>query len=85
VPHQIEFSKTHDLSHLRKLISQRDEGLAERVVFADWLTPFSVEVRYPGQIPEVDQRTAERALADAKQTRHLIVDALQEYLGRGRP
>jgi HEPN domain-containing protein len=85
VRHQIEFPKKHDLALLRKLISRSDEQLAEQLAFADWLTPFGVEVRYPGEIPEVGQKTAEQALADAKRTRHLILDALQEYLERGRP
>jgi HEPN domain-containing protein len=85
VRHQIEFSKTHDLGLLRRLISGRDEPLAERLAFADWLTPFGVEARYPGEIPEVDRQTAERAFVDAKQARHLVLDALDEYLGRGRP
>lgn len=83
--HQLEFSKAHDLALLRRLISQKDKELAERLTFADWLTPFGVKISYPSEIPEVDRKTAERALADAKKIRHLILDALQEYLGHGRP
>ena len=85
VRHQIEFSKTHDLAVLRRLIGQRDERLADRLAFADWLTPFGVEFRYPGEMPEVDRETAGRALADARRIGALILEALGEYLGRGRP
>ena len=85
VRHQIEFPRTHDLAILRKLISRSEERLAEQLAFADSLTPFGVEMRYPGEIQEVDRNTAEQALAHARQTRRLVLEALQEYLQRGRP
>jgi hypothetical protein len=67
------------------LVSRNDERLAKQLAFADWLTPFGVEIRYPGEFPSVDRKTAERALADAKRIRHLVLEALEEYLKRGRP
>jgi|UniRef100_A0A7C4ETA2 HEPN domain-containing protein len=85
VRYQIEFPKTHEVAFLRTLVSRNDERLAERLAFADWLTPFGVEIRYPGQLPAVDPKMAERALADAKRVRHLVLEALDEYLKRGRP
>lgn len=85
VCHQIEFPKTHDLWLLRTLISRLDKRLAEQLAFADSLTPFGVDVRYPGEIPEVDQNTAQNATNDARRVRSLILDALDEYLRRGRP
>jgi HEPN domain-containing protein len=83
--HQIEFPKTHDLTFLRTLVRWRDERLAEQLAFADWLTPFGVEIRYPGELPAVDRNTAERALADAQRVRHFLLESLEEYLQRGRP
>jgi len=85
VRHQIEFAKKHDLALLRKLISKTDEQLAAQLAFADWLTPFGVEFRYPGEIPETNQQTAKQAVEDAKRTRQFILNALEEYLRRGRP
>ena len=85
VRHQIEFPKTHDLAVLRKLVSRSNERLAEELAFADWLTPFGVEIRCPGEIPELGRNTAEEALAHARETRRIVLDALHEYLQRGRP
>ena len=85
VRHQMEFPKTHELTFLRTLVSRRDERLADQLAFADWLTPFGVEIRYPGELPTVDRKTAERALADAQRRGRLILEALEEYLQRGRP
>jgi HEPN domain-containing protein len=85
VRYQIEFPKTHELTFLITLVSRNEERLAEQLAFADWLTPFGVEIRYPGEFPSVDRKTAERALADAKRIRHLVLEALEEYLKRGRP
>ncbi len=62
VRHQIEFPKTHDPTALRGLVSQADEKLAQQLAFADWLGRFAVESRYPGEIIEVNDDTAARAL-----------------------
>jgi HEPN domain-containing protein len=85
VRHQIEFPKAHDLSVVRNLISGSDEALADKLAFADYLTPFGVEARYPGEVPETDTVTAQQALADARRVRDLILGALRDYLDRRRP
>ncbi len=50
---QIEFPKTHDIKTLLSLIRPLDEGAAETMRDARWLTPFGVEVRYPGETAEM--------------------------------
>jgi len=85
VRHQMEFPKTHDLEALRGLIGQSDEKLAEALAFVDWLTPFGVEARYPGTIPDVERGTAQRAITDAERARRLVRAALQDYLSTQRP
>jgi HEPN domain-containing protein len=80
VRHQVEFTKTHDLMLLRLLIGKMDKKLAEKLAFADGLTPYAVEFRYPGVAAEVDRTMAEQAFADAQRVRELILAALQEYL-----
>jgi HEPN domain-containing protein len=66
VRHQIEFRKTHDLGQLLKSASQVEPALQEELASCEWLTPFGVEFRYLGKYPEVDQATAQNALAEAK-------------------
>jgi HEPN domain-containing protein len=81
VRHQIEFRKTHDLGHLLGLASQVEPTLAEALSSSEWLTPFGVEFRYPGEYPEVDQITAQNALTEAKRVQRVVMGYLVPYLG----
>ena len=85
VRHQVEFPKTHDIPLLRGLLARVDAGLATQMTFADWLTPFGVEVRYPSQTRELPDDIGERALATARQVRESAMAALAMYLRQGRP
>jgi len=85
VRHQIEFPKTHDLSMLRGLLAKTDSVLAAQLAFADWLTPFGVEVRYPSQTPELPDDVGDRALSAARKVRESVMAALDAYLSKGRP
>jgi HEPN domain-containing protein len=85
VRHQIEFPKTHDIPLLRGLLARVDAGLATQLAFADWLTPFGVEVRYPSQTWELPDDVGERALSAARQVRESVMAALDTYLRQGRP
>lgn len=85
VRQQIEFLKTHDIAALRMLIAQGDKTLADHLAFADWLTPLGSEPKDPGHFSELARETTEKALADAKRVRDLVLDSLREYLSAGRP
>jgi len=85
VRHQIEFPKTHDIPLLRSLLAKVAPGLASQMAFADWLTPFGVEVRYPSRTRELPDDVGERALSAARQVRELVLAALDAYLRQGRP
>jgi len=85
VRHQIEFPKTHDIPLLRGLLAKADAGLAAQLTFADWLTPFGVDVRYPSQTRELPDDVGERALSAARQVRESVMAALETYLSQGRP
>jgi HEPN domain-containing protein len=80
VRHQIEFRKTHDLGQLLKLASQAEPALQEELASCEWLTPFGVEFRYPGGYPEVDQATAQNALAEARRVGQVVMEHLESYL-----
>jgi HEPN domain-containing protein len=80
VRHQIEFRKTHDLDQLLALASQAEPVLQEELASCDWLTPFGVEFRYPGDQPKVDRTTARNAVAEAKRVRQAIMEYLAPYL-----
>ena len=80
VRHQIEFRKIHDLDQLLGLASQAEPALQEELASCNWLTPFGVEFRYPGDQPEVDRPTAQKAVAEAKRVRQAIMEYLAPYL-----
>ena len=85
VRHQIEFSKTHEIRALRKLVAAIDQGLADELTEADDLTPYAVEYRYPGDGGGVSQDDASAAAAVAELVRTRVLSALDEYLRTGRP
>ena len=69
---QIEFGKTHDISVLLDRLSEGNSTLADNLRFAEALTVFGVQARYPGDGPDVDQAEAERALECAGSVAELI-------------
>jgi HEPN domain-containing protein len=73
---QIEFPKTHDLSLLLGLISTAAPSLAESLEEVAELTSYGVEVRYPGDIPEITADEAAEAVELAEKVREAIQGAL---------
>jgi len=53
VARRIDFPRTHDIHKLLQLVAATDAPLAASLADADLLTPFGVEVRYPGDKPEL--------------------------------
>ena len=49
---QVEFPKTHSIREILNLVKTVDEELATELLPATALTPYGVEVRYPGDMPE---------------------------------
>jgi len=76
VCHQVEFRKTHDLEYLLALAVQVEPGIEAALISSTWLTPFGVVFRYPGEYPEVDWTTAQKALAEARYVRKVITERL---------
>jgi len=77
---QVEFRKTHDLEYLLALAVQVEPGIEATLISSTWLTPFGVEFRYPGEYPEVDRATAQKALAEARHVRRVITERLAPCL-----
>jgi HEPN domain-containing protein len=69
---QIEFPKTHSIAQPLDLVASVDVVLAESLTDTVALTPFGVQIRYPGDFPELF-RGQERTLFDlANRTREAI-------------
>jgi HEPN domain-containing protein len=73
---QVEFPKTHSIRELLSLVETVDEALATNLLSATALTPYGVDVRYPGDSPEPTQQEAEEAVALARKVRDSVLSVL---------
>lgn len=79
--HQVEFAKTHDIGRLIDLVRAADTTLADLVRDAAALTPYGVELRYPGDLPEPTPAEALEAVALAERVRQAVLQHLPSELG----
>lgn len=80
VRHQIEFPKTHDIAKLLILAATVKPEMAESLREAEFLTPFGVEVRYPGDAPELLPSGENEAIEIAGRVRNAVMVSIQPYL-----
>ncbi len=73
---QIEFPKTHDIKTLLSLIRRVDAGAAEGMLDARWLTPFGVEIRYPGDAAEMLPGDEVKAIEIATKVERAVLEIL---------
>jgi len=71
--HQIAFPKTHDLEELLDLAQTVDRGLAESLRDVIVLTPYGVELRYPGDRPDASSGEAREAVELARKVRDSVM------------
>ncbi|MBI4570039.1 MAG: HEPN domain-containing protein [Planctomycetes bacterium] len=62
VHHQVEFTKTHDLKELLRLVGTVDAPLADSLASVRVLTPYAIQARYPSEIPHCDRAVAESSV-----------------------
>ena len=70
---RIEFPRTHDLKALLELAGQ---PLADTLDAAKWLTPFGVQIRYPGDTAEMLSGDERKALTIASQVKEAVLAKL---------
>jgi len=69
---QIEFPKTHDLQLLLGLIASIDSSLALELTEVVALNPYGVDIRYPGDAPEITREDADEAIRLADKVKEVI-------------
>ena len=79
---QVAFPKTHDLEDLLDLVAPTDKLLAASLRDVIVLTPYGVEIRYPGDRPDARPDDARQAFALARQVRDAVLAALPPDLRR---
>jgi len=80
VRRQVEFRKTHDIERLLQVLRGVEPSAAEELAGAKWLTPFGVDIRYPGEFPETLPGDETRALGLAQGTRVATLTLLSPFL-----
>lgn len=74
--HQVEFPKTHDIDELLDLIAPKDSKLSESLRDVIVLTNYGVDVRYPGDFPNVTSSDAQQSIQMAEKVRTLVLELL---------
>ncbi|MHB8067521.1 MAG: HEPN domain-containing protein [Desulfobaccales bacterium] len=74
---QIEFPKTHDLGLLLSIIASNDLSLASSLAEVAALNPYGVDIRYPGDSPEITLEDAEEAIRMADRVKEAVYSALK--------
>jgi HEPN domain-containing protein len=82
VRHQVYFPKTHDIGTVLSLVAACEPAAALALQRAAVLTPFGVEVRYPGDTPELLPGEDLRAVEIARHARDVVKELLKTYLSQ---
>ena len=78
--HEVDFPKTHDLDLLLDLVQTVDKPMAGMLRDVIVLTPYGVELRYPGDRPDATPGDAREAVELAGKVREAILTALKEQV-----
>lgn len=70
----VEFEKKHDLGYLLQLTE--DQELKKYEELLDELTPFAVELRYPGDLPVFSREEAHRLLTRVGEFRNALLEKI---------
>jgi HEPN domain-containing protein len=73
---EVEFPKTHDLGRLLDLVETMDGPLAHSLREVISLTPFGVELRYPGDRPDASPEQAHEAVQLARKVHMAVREAV---------
>ncbi|RKX77586.1 MAG: DNA-binding protein [Spirochaetes bacterium] len=76
--YQIEFPKTHAIEQLLDLVKDAEPETASSLRDAVALTPYGVDIRYPGDQPEPSSEEAREAVELARIVRYTVMDRLKE-------
>jgi len=74
---EIPFRRTHDLTFILGLISQKDTVTKETYDKAAELENFAVEIRYPDTIIELSEQDIQRAILLAKEFRQYVLSRME--------
>ena len=76
VKHQVEFQKTHNIMSLINICSTVDSVFKEKLLYADLLTDYAVEIRYPDEWYEPTIEEAKDAYRVACEVKQFVLDMI---------
>ncbi len=76
VKHQVEFQKTHNIMSLINLCSTVDSVFKDKLLYADLLTDYAVEIRYPDEWYEPTIEEAKDAYRVACEVKQFVLDLI---------
>ncbi len=83
--YQIPFPKMHEIEELLTLAEKATPGIHAELRVAETLSPYGVEVRYPGERPDLNREQGAEAVRLADRVRWAVMQRLDDYLRAGRP
>jgi HEPN domain-containing protein len=84
VRHQVEFPKTHNLRQLLDLASAVAPAVARSLDRCATLTPYGVDIRYPGDLPDLSPGQDTQAFELARLARETVLGELKTFLAGER-
>jgi HEPN domain-containing protein len=85
VRHQAEFPKTHNLEQLLELVAPIAPELAASLEETEVLSPYGVDIRYPGDFPELLPGQENTVFELAGRAREAVIAQLASFLSGGEP
>lgn len=76
VKHQVEFQKTHSIMSLINICSTVDSEFKDKLLYADLLTDYAVEIRYPDEWYEPTIEEAKDAYRVACEVKQFVLDLM---------
>ena len=74
---EIEFEKTHDLAGFTKLAMKIDSNFEQIMEYAKTLTPYAIEIRYPGIFDElITKNKAKEAIEMTIKIKEFVLERL---------
>jgi len=83
VRHQVEFPKTHNLEQLLDLMAPIAPELAASLEETEVLSPYGVDIRYPGDFPELLPGQEKTVFELASRARQAVMAQLSPFLSGG--
>jgi len=83
VRHQVEFPKTHNLEQLLDLMAPIAPELAASLEESEVLSPYGVDIRYPGDFPELLPGQENAVFELASHAREAVMAQLSPFLSGG--